>query len=199
MFTLITTKLNLASSRRLDSNAPIRDLKAGIRHCNAWSHNDPLSLFTRDDRDVHGADSHMRPHDCGQEKKTAVLWNGAQLTLRQLRQEMGVGVGSWRPNSAIWGFCISHNPLCTHPLLLSHTHTPNAPHLLVFYPLEVRVWYQPICFNHPHNPNTGLTSTTPEPHSCFPFLPSVCHRRATATPKHTRKRERRTRGVTRKG
>lgn len=158
-----------------------------MRHCNAWSHSDPLSLFTHDDRDVHGMDSHMSP--LWTREETAVLWNGAQLTLRQLRQEMGVGVGSWRPNSAIWGFCISHNPLLTHPLLLSHTYTrmhtrPNPPRLPVLYPLEVRVWYQPICSNHPRNLNS-LTSTTPDPRSSFLFLPSVCHSGATTTPKHT--------------
>ncbi len=42
--------------------------KAVVGHCNASSRSDPLSLFTPDDRDVQGMDSHMCPHDCGQEK-----------------------------------------------------------------------------------------------------------------------------------
>lgn len=122
-------------------------------------------------------------------EETAVLWNGAQLMLRQLRQEMGVGVGSWRPNSAIGGFffiflfpTIPYSPSCS--FCQTHTHTyPNPPCFPVLYPPEVRVWYQPICSNRPRNPNS-LTSTTPDPRGAYPLLSNVSHSGAAATLQH---------------
>lgn len=53
-----------------------------------------------------------------------------ELTLRQLRQEIGVGTGSWHQNSAIGAFFsiinISHNSLLTMSLLLSYIHRTDT-------------------------------------------------------------------------
>lgn len=121
------------------------------------------------------------------EEESAVLWNGARLTLRQLSQEMGVGVGSWYPNSAIWRFCVFHNPLTQSPslsLFPSLTQTTAVPPCLpVFCPPEVRVWYQPICFSRPCNPGSRshaapnlpvpaqYATATPEPTAGLPEAP----------------------------
>lgn len=154
--------------RRLKPQPPANHM-ARIRHRGTWSHRDPLSLFTHDDTDVGVVDSHVSAWLWTGEE-AAVLWNGAQLTLRQLRQEMGVGVGSWRPNSAVGGvfffpptiaYSPSHSCGCQ-----THTHQhiqPNPLRFLVFYPPEVRVWYQPICSNRPRNPNSPTSTSSPTP------------------------------------
>lgn len=63
-----------------------------------------------------------------------------------------------------------HSHIHTHRC----THVQAPPRLPFLYPLEVRVWYQPICSNHLRNPNSH-TSTSPNPRSSFLFPPSVCH------------------------
>lgn len=84
----------------------------------------------------------------------------------------------------------------THPpRSCCHTHTHEWTNVQahkpspVLYPLEVRVWYQPICSNHPCNPNS-LTSTTPDPRSSFPRFPTrgVCHRHSDGTHQNTLRR-----------
>ena len=64
-------------------------------------------------------------------------------------------------------------PAVTH----KHTHTrptnPSPPRPPAPPSLEWRVWYQPICSNHPRNPNS-LSSTTPDPRSSFPRSFPVC-------------------------
>lgn len=102
---------------------PTGDHEARIRCCNTWSQSDPLSLFTHDDRDVCGKDSLVSTWLWTKEE-TVVLWNGAQLMLRQLRQEMGVDVGSWHPNSAVWGFFI----FFYFPQSLTHPAAPAVRH-----------------------------------------------------------------------
>lgn len=130
----------------------------------------------------------------------AVKWS--RLTLRQLRQEMGVDVGSRRPNSAIGGFCIFPQSFTRPPALaVTHTHThmltrPSPPRLAVFYPLEVRVWYQPICSNHPRNPN-GLAQRHPRSSQLLP-APIQCAPQRSDSHTKTRRGERSQRGSDRR-
>lgn len=68
-------------------------------------------------------------------------------------------------------------PAVTRALTHTHVHTHDCTHgsnplrLPVLHPPGVKVWYQPICSNHPHNPNS-YSCTTPDPLSSFSYL--VC-------------------------
>lgn len=131
------------------------------------------------------------PHDCGQEKKQ-----------RCCEMEPSSCWGNWdRKWGSVWGHDIQTKQsedfvfptiLYSPTRVFSHTHTlthkcihiQNHHASRYFIPLEVRVWYQPICSIHSCNPNSH-TSTTLGPRSSFLFQPDVCHGRVTAIPKNT--------------
>lgn len=129
-------------------------------------------------------ESHMSPHDCGQKKKQ-----------RCCEMEPSSCWGNWdRKWGSVWGHgvqtqqsedfvfpTILYSPTrsCCHTCAHTHTHVhthdcthgSNPLRLPVLHPPGVKVWYQPICSNHPHNPNS-YSCTTPDPLSSFSYL--VC-------------------------
>lgn len=113
---------------------PIRHHKSRIRHWNTWSHNDPLSVFTHDDRGgVSSMESHMSPHDCGQKKKQ-----------RCCEMEPSSCWGNWdRKWGSVWGHgvqtqqsedfvfpTILYSPTrsCCHTCVHTHTRTHTWLH-----------------------------------------------------------------------
>lgn len=91
-------------------------------------------------------------------------------------------------NGGRWGVTaskLSNVRILYFPQSLTHPPSPAVKHTRthkctqahqacpLLYPLEVRVWYQPICSNHPRNPD-ALTSTSPYPRSSFLFPYPAC-------------------------
>lgn len=117
----------------------------------------------------------MSPHDCGQEKKQWCC-----------EMEPSSRWGNWvRKWGSVWGHGIQTQqsedfvfPTITYPPTLSCCHTQthtgtnaHPPHLPVLYPPEVKAWYQPICFNHPHNLSSHShhqPPSLPVPAQCVP-------------------------------
>lgn len=124
------------------------------------------------------------------DKRSAVKWSPAHAEAIQTGNGGRCGVMATKlsnPRILYFPQSLTHPPIPavihTYSNAHTHIHGSNLPRLLVLYPPEVRVWYQPICSNHPHNPSSH-SSTTPDPHSSFLLLPNMCHDEATTTPKH---------------
>lgn len=163
-------------------------------HWNVWSHNDPLSLFTRDDRD--GVDSHMSPSDVDKSGSGGVKWSPAHAEAIETGNGGRCGVMA----SKLSNLRILYFPqFLTHPpssrFTLTHTHTQECTPFQycrtfwTFIPWGVSVWYQPICSNQPHNPNSG-TSTTPGPRSSSPLIPQCVPQRSDCQTENTLQRAR---------
>lgn len=109
----------------------------------------------------------MSPHDCGRKKKQQCCETELSSRwgnwVRKWGSVQGHGIQTQQSEDFVF-LTIPRPPTHSCCQCLSHTNTDTQTHtqpqrLQVLYPLEVRVWYQPICFSHPHNPNSHNHTT----------------------------------------
>lgn len=163
-----------------------QSLTSGIvRHNHTMT---PLSLFTPDDRDVRGVDSHLCPHDCGQQKKQqccemepSSCWGNWD---RKWGSAWGHGIQTQQSEDFVFP-TIPYSPSrsCCHTRTHMHTRPNPFPTPRSFIPWR---WECDINQSVPTTPVTPTVSAAPPPILAAPsppLLPSVCHSGATATPK----------------
>lgn len=125
----------------------------------------PLSLFTPDDRDVRGVDSHLCPHDCGQQKKQqccemepSSCWGNWD---RKWGSAWGHGIQTQQSEDFVFP-TIPYSPSrsCCHTRTHMHTRPNPFPTPRSFIPWR---WECDINQSVPTTPVTPTVSAAPPP------------------------------------